>query len=128
MAIGFNAFKGRSRSVGIKIQGLESLQKSFDKLSNKSDSLMTKEIHRAAERIAERANRSAPVDTGKLLRSINVKKRNKIAEVKVDVKYAGFVEEGTRFMSPSPRGGYIYKHIKPSIEVMTRNIKRLITL
>ena len=35
--IGFNSFKGRDKSINIKIKGLVSLRKSFDKLSSKTD-------------------------------------------------------------------------------------------
>ena len=121
----FAPFKGRGQSVQIKIEGLDALNKSFNRLSSKSDTFMTRQIHLAASRIAKRANRDVPIDTGHLNRSINVKKRNKQAEVNVDAKYAGFVEKGTRFMKAQP---YILKHVQPSLDIMMRNIKRFIKL
>lgn len=123
--IGFTPFKGRGRSVSIKIEGLKALHASFDRLAKKSDSLMTREIHLAAQRIAERANRDVPVDTGALLKSIKVEKNSKGATVSVNEKYAGYVEKGTRNMKAQP---YFFKHIDPSVQKMIRNLKRLMTL
>ena len=127
MAIGFNpgAGRGRSNKVTARIQGLTELTNSFDRLKSKSDSFMTRQIHLAASGIAKDANRDVPVDTGKLLRSINVNKSNKMATVHVDAKYAGYVEKGTVKMRAQP---YIIKHIEPRVNKMMSNIKRFITL
>ena len=124
MAIGFKSFKGRAGTGFTKIRGLSKLRTSFDKLRNESETFMTREMHRSADQIARFANRDAPVKSGRLVRSINVKKRNKFAAVKVDAPYAGYVEEGTSSMDPSPKGGYIYKHIPRAMDIMAKNIDK----
>ena len=125
MAITFAPGRGRGRAdkVNVRIIGLDKLKTKFNRMKSTSDSVMTRQIHLAAERIAERANREVPVDTGRLLRSIDVELRNKFATVKVDAPYARYVEEGTKYMRAQP---YILKHIKPSIDKMTANLIRLI--
>ena len=125
MAITFAAGRGRGRSnkIEARIVGLDKLQTKFNRMKSTADSVMTRQIHLAAERIAERANREVPVDKGRLIRSIDVAKRNKFATVKVEAPYARYVEEGTKYMKAQP---YIYKHIKPSIDKMSANLKRLL--
>jgi len=74
MAITFAAGRGRGRSnkIEARIVGLDKLQTKFNRMKSTADSVMTRQIHLAAERIAERANREVPVDTGRLLRSIDI--------------------------------------------------------
>ena len=127
MAINFNPGAGRGRIKGGKanarVVGLERLQKEFKQMGAKADSKVTREVHRAAQRIAERANREVPIDSGELQGSINVKKWVRAASVRVDATYAGFVELGTRYMKAQP---YILKHVKPSIDTMMKSLKAII--
>ena len=126
MAITFSAGRGRNRfgkAIEIRTVGLEKVRADFKRIERSSDGILTKEIHQAANRIAERANRDVPVDTGRLLRSIDVKKWTLRAQVLVKAPYAGFVEKGTRNMKAQP---YFFKHIDPVIKQLERNIKRLI--
>lgn len=122
MAITFTPFKGRQRSVSIRVQGLEKLQRELKATENSIDSDVTKEIHRAALRIARNANRDVPVDTGRLLKSIDVEKWTRAAAIHVKAPYAGFVEKGTRFMRAQP---YFFKHIDPAIKILMQNLKKL---
>ena len=119
----FKPFKGRERSVSIRIEGLEKLQNDFNKMRSSSDGIMTKEIHGAATRIAKRANREVPVDTGRLLRSISVEKWTRAAAIHVKAPYAGYVEKGTSRMKAQP---YFFKQIDPEIRKLIANIKKLI--
>ncbi len=119
------AGRGRANKVQVRIEGLKELQSSLKKMSSKSDSVMTRQIHLAADRIARRAIRDVPVDTGKLLGSVNVKKGNRYAEARADANYAMYVEKGTRYMKAQP---YFFKHVEESIRVLMKNIKRLTTL
>jgi hypothetical protein len=48
-------------------------------------------------------------------------RRNVIINIKA--RYAGFVERGTSRMRAQP---YFFKHIPPAIDVMEKNLKRLI--
>ena len=127
--IGFGAGAGRGRVVGgkanVRIIGLKELHKSFKRLSNESDDWGTKEAHRAAQRIAERASRDAPVDTSKMLKSITVTKGHQSAAVEVKKSYSVFVEKGTRRMNAQP---FFYKHVGPSVDIMMKNLKKRITL
>jgi len=124
----FKPFKGRSRSVGIRIEGLDRLEKDLKRMRTKTDSNMTKLIHRTADRIARFANRDVPVDTGRLLKSINVEKFTRAALVKVDAPYAVYVEG--RDNTGTPRGRnpqpYFFKHIPPAMKILMQNIKKLI--
>ena len=118
-------------------------------MSRKSDSYLTRQIHLAALRIASHANRDVPVKTGRLLRSINVTRKNKFAEIRVDAPYALFVEMGTKAHTIEAKNGkvlgtpkvgffgkkvkhpgtraqpFILKHVKPSLDIMARNIKHM---
>ena len=125
MAVSFNSFKGRSNTNSVKIQGLAELNKSFDKLSKKSETELSHQIHIAANAIAKRANRDVPVDTGKLLRSIKVTRSKLDATVDARESYAGYVESGTRYMKKQP---YFFKHVDPAIKMLLINVKRFITL
>ena len=120
----FKPFKGRSRSVGIRIVGLDKVTADFDRMRSKSDSVMTRQIHLAATRIAKAANKEVPVDTGRLLKSIEVEKFTRAALIKVDAPYAGFVEKGTKYMKAQP---YFFKHIPPSLKKLRAAILKLIT-
>lgn len=126
-AIGkFSAGRGRNRfgqAANIRVIGLSKVTADFEKMRKNSDSIMTKEIHRAAVRIAKRANREVPVDTGRLLRSIDVEKWTRAAAIHVKAPYALYVEKGTRYMKAQP---YFFKHIDPEIKKLMANIKRLI--
>ena len=55
----------------------------------------------------DESQRTAPVDTGQLRARINVTSvvssgRNAQATIQADTPYAGFVEYGTRYISPNP--------------------------
>ena len=119
----FAPFKGRAGSVQIRIDGLDKVQSDFKRIQTKTDSNMTKFIHRAAVRVAKFANREVPVDTGYLLKSIKVEKFTRAATIKVDANYAGFVEKGTKYMRAQP---YFFKHIPPAIKILMQNIKKFI--
>lgn len=130
MKIKFLAGPGRGDDkVNIRIKGLKALNKRFEKLKLKSDSEMTRQLHLAADRIARNALRDVPVDTGKLLGSIKVVKRNRWAEVQVNADYAAYVEgrdnTGARRGRQKPQP-FFFKHIEPSIAKMNIAIKKLI--
>jgi len=122
MAVVFRPFKGRSRSVGVKIEGLNRALVNLKKLEINADSVLMLEMFRAGTRIAKRANRDVPVDTGKLSRSINVKRSGRNVDVRVTAPYAGYVESGTSRMRAQP---YIIKHIRPALDQLTRNLATL---
>ena len=142
-------FKG-GRDSRIRVLGLEKVQRQFNKMQKKSDSVMTNQIHLAAKRIASHANRDVPVRSGRLLRSINVKLRNKFASVNVDAPYALFVEKGTKAHTIEAKNAsvltngkaffgkkvkhpgtkaqpFILKHVRPELKKVGLNIVRILT-
>jgi HK97 gp10 family phage protein len=126
MAITFGAGAGRNRfgrAITLRTVGLKKVQDDFKRIERRSDGILTKEIHQAANRIAERANRDVPVDTGRLIKSIKVEKWTLRVAVLANAPYALFVEKGTRYMKAQP---YFFKHIDPQIKKLIQNVKRLI--
>ena len=128
----FKAGNGRGRVAGgkanLRIIGLSKLQSDFKRMQTKSDSVVTRFIHKAADSIAQLANREVPVDTGRLLKSINVEKFTRGAVVKVDAPYAAYVEgrdnQGIpRGRNPQP---FFFKHFEKAERIMLENIKRKI--
>ena len=117
-------FRGSAKAQRRKIIGLDIAMKRLKRLEKSSDSLLMTEMLRAGTRIAKRANRDVPVDTGRLSRSIAVRRQGKNVIVDVPTLYAGFVEKGTRFMKAQP---YLFKHIPPSLKLMIANLKRILT-
>ena len=145
----FAPFKGRAGSGKIRIEGLDRLQADFKRMKNKSDSVMTRQIHLAADRIARFANRDVPVDTGRLLKSIKVEKYTRAATIRVDAPYASFVERGTAAHTIEAKNSsvltngkvffgkkvehpgtkaqpFFFKHVDPSMKILMRNIKKFI--
>ena len=73
----------------------------------------------AAQYIAKRAREYAPVDTGYMRDHIHAKKDGEESAVVIsEAMYSGFVEWGTRFMSPQP-------FIRPAISDGRREIPKL---
>ena len=121
----FLPFSGRGRIKGGKanarVIGLRKITRRFDRIKSESDSVLTRQIHLAANRIAKSANRIVPVDKGRLIRSIKVEKLTRKALVKVDAPYAGYVEEGTSKMEAQP---YFWKFVEPNLKILMDFIKR----
>ena len=96
--------------TGIKVTGLDKLQKKLKKNVNLND---VKRVvsHNGAE-MQIKAQQNAPVDTGHLKRSIGleIKDGGMTAEVEPAAEYAPYVEYGTRFMSAQP-------YLKPAYNV-----------
>jgi HK97 gp10 family phage protein len=77
-------------------------------LENFSDEM----IDEIRERIQRRAKQLVPVDTGKLQASIRLIQRYTVGST---VRYAGYVENGTRFMRAQP-------YMEPAIEDVMRTL------
>lgn len=104
--------------TGIKVTGLDKLQKKLKKNVNLND---VKRVvsHNGAE-MQIKAQQNAPVDTGHLKRSIGleIKDGGMTAEVEPAAEYAPYVEYGTRFMSAQP-------YLKPAYNGQKENLSRI---
>lgn len=87
---------------GIKVEGVENLQKKLKKNVTMSD-IKTIVRHNGTE-MHKKAIRYVPVDTGTLKRSIGLELTGggMTAEVEPGMDYAGYVEYGTRYMEAQP--------------------------
>ena len=103
--------------AGIKITGLDKLQKKLQKNVNLND---VKRVvsHNGAE-MQTKAQQNAPVDTGHLKRSIGleIKDGGMTAEVEPTAEYAPYVEYGTRFLSAQP-------YLKPAYNEQKRKFEQ----
>lgn len=83
-------------SASIQISGMDVLQKQIDKLANAAKRDLVNEIHAFCIDIERTAKSLAPADNGDLRNKIEVNKDEKGGEVVVRLKYAAFMEFGTK--------------------------------
>ncbi len=102
--------------AGIRIEGLEELEKRLKKNATLSD--VKRVVRKNGARLQSRAQRNAPVDTGNLKRSIGLDIVNggMTAEVEPTAEYAAYVEYGTRYMNAKP-------YLKPALEEVEPEFK-----
>ncbi len=113
--------------AGIRIEGLEELEKRLKKNATLSD--VKRVVRKNGARLQSRAQRNAPVGTpastgipgyvgGTLKRSIELDIVNggMAAEVEPTAEYAAYVEYGTRFMNAKP-------YLKPALEEVEPEFK-----
>lgn len=89
-------------SGGIRLEGMEELQKALKKNCTMNDVKVL--VKKNGADLDRQAQRTAPVDTGNLKRSIGLEIENggMTAVVTPAAEYAPYVEYGTRFMSAQP--------------------------
>ena len=102
--------------AGIKIEGLDKLQKHLKKQCTLDDVRNVVKMNGAE--LQNKAKRMAPVDTGTLKRSIGLEitEAGMTAEVEATAEYAPYVEYGTRFMKAQP-------YIRPSLEEQKKSFE-----
>lgn len=102
--------------AGIKIEGLDKLQKHLKKQCTLEDVRNVVKMNGAE--LQNKAMRTAPVDTGTLKRSIGLEitEAGMTAEVEATAEYAPYVEYGTRFMKAQP-------YIRPSLEEQKKSFE-----
>ena len=116
----------------IEIVGLRELEDKLSNLEEKLNRALAEALEEIAEKIRDDAKNLAPVDTGALRKSIRVEKEGKLQFSVVaggggvvnpktgrEVDYAGFVEFGTRRMSPKP-------YMQPALERNRAEILRIV--
>lgn len=104
-------------SKTVKIVGMEKLQKKLKKNVNMES--VKKKVRQHGGQLQEKAQRNAPVDTGKLKGSIgiDITDAGMTAEVTPTAEYAPYVELGTRFMEAQP-------YLKPAFNEQKEKFKK----
>ena len=89
--------------MGIRLEGIKEFKAALEDRGRVQE-LVAPVVRYHGAQLQEKAQRSAPVDTGNLKRSIRLDIRNEgmTAEVAATADYSGYVEYGTRFMNAQP--------------------------
>ena len=103
--------------AGIKVTGLDKLQKKLKKNADLND--VKRLVKKHGGQLQEKTMRNAPVDTGFLKQHINldITDGGMTAEVEPTAEYAPYVEYGTRFMSAQP-------YLKPAYNEQKRKFEQ----
>ena len=91
-------------SFTIEVKGADKLITKFENMSRKMEKEVKNSVKKRTFEMEAKAKKFAPYDTGHLKRSIGSTFYNGglSGEISTNVKYAIFVEKGTRFMSAQP--------------------------
>lgn len=117
-------------STGVKVEGLKESKSYFKNLTPRLKERIQKQNFKTATRVASRASKKAPVDTGLLARSISAKilgGSTLDAITYTNIDYAPHVEYGTRphFPPPLELRGWARRHGMPGMEfAIAREIAR----
>lgn len=86
----------------VKIVGITQLQKKLKQNANMSE--VKQKVREHGSAVQTRSQKTVPVDTGTLKRSIRlaIKDNGLTSEVSANTDYAGYVEFGTRYMDAQP--------------------------
>ena len=95
--------------MGVQVIGFDKLEAKLTK--NMDLSAVRTVVRKNGSEMQKRAQKKAPVDTGHLMRSIDLEITDggKTAEVEPPADYGAYVELGTRFMNAQP-------YLKPAFE------------
>lgn len=95
--------------MGVQVIGFEKLEAKLTK--NMDLSAVRTVVRKNGSEMQKKAQKNAPVDTGHLMRSIDLEITDggMTAEVESTAEYAGYQEYGTRFMKGKP-------HIRPAFD------------
>ena len=109
--------------VSIKIDGIEKLQKAFDKAPREADKMLTEVVRTGAEILRRGAIKAITtgttraIDTSRLRNSIRIFTRTRFkSNISTNVNYAPFVHEGTSRMRKRPFMTRGIKLSKKSVE------------
>lgn len=108
---------------GVKINGLEDLEKRLKKNVNMSD--VKKVVKQNGAELQSKVQENAPVDTGNLKRSIElgIEDSGFTAKVSPTAEYAPYIEYGTRFMEAQP---YLRPALNEQKEQFKSDMKKLV--
>jgi len=90
--------------MGITIKGGDDFRKKLNEIIEKYPDVMDMALDDTADAISLDAQRTVPVDTGRLRGSINVKREYLKKRIGTNLEYAAFVEFGTP-IGTGPHGG-----------------------
>ena len=90
--------------MGITIKGGDDFRKKLNEIIEKYPDVMDMALDDTADAISLDAQRTVPVDTGRLRGSINVKREYLKKRIGTNLEYAAFVEYGTP-IGTGPHGG-----------------------
>lgn len=107
-------------SVDVNIKGLEPLIAKLEKGINFDEAREVVKMNGAE--LHKSAQRSAPVDSGHLKRSINLTLNGLTVTVKPNADYAPYVEFGTRFQAAQP---FLRPTYQKQREKFINDLKRL---
>lgn len=88
--------------ISVKIQGLDNLQKLFNDAPKQLQDGIADSLSDLADDIYNTTTGLCPVDTGALVKSIEVTKSQDSIEASAGMDYASYVDEGTSRMGAQP--------------------------
>jgi len=100
--------------MGITIKGGDDFRKKLNEIIEKYPDVMDMALDDTADAISLDAQRTVPVDTGRLRGSINVKREYLKKRIGTNLEYAAFVEFGTP-IGTGPHGGP-QPYLRPALE------------
>lgn len=111
--------------VRIEIEGIGEAIKAIAGLQNIVGPEMAKVVRKNGAELQQKEQRTVPVDTGNLKRSIllTVEDGGMTSTVEPTANYAGYVEYGTRFMGAQP---YVRPNYEEQKEIFMKDMKKYI--
>ena len=100
--------------MGITIKGGDDFRKKLNEIIEKYPDVMDMALDDTADAISLDAQRTVPVDTGRLRGSINVKREYLKKRIGTNLEYASFDEYGTP-IGTGPHGGP-QPYLRPALE------------
>lgn len=103
-------------SIVVRIEGIDELTTALRR-GGRVGGELDKAVKKLSEKAAEQAKGRAPVRTGRLKRSINVRRVGEASyRISADTPYSGYVEHGTGRMKPQP-------YMRPAIEQVAKELR-----
>lgn len=107
----------------LKVEGVDNLTQMFQGKQKSIENKITKALAKSGMIVAADAKAKAPVKTGQLRDSINVKISGKSAEIGTNVEYAIYQEFGTRYIKAHP---YLIPALKENTDRIQETFKEIL--
>ena len=108
----------------VLIEGVPMIQAKLKHINTETHAELKKEITKASLNVQREAKKICPVDTGRLRSSITVERNDLVAEVGSNVKYAPYVEFGTKRQRAQPYLRPAYHKEEPKLKSAIEGILR----
>ena len=108
----------------IRVYGVGDVVNRLEEIKERVREFISREIQEVGDYCVKRARELAPVRTGRLRSSINMRIVAGGVVVEATAPYAGYVEYGTRFMRPRP---YIRPAVREALERLMQRADKLMT-